>query len=499
MLVPVRSKDHFASVIDIGSNSVRLVVYRIEGRSIWPVFNEKVLAGLGETLRKTAGLSPQGRQETLTALRRFRAILESYADIDEHVVATAAIRDASDGYDFVTEIERETGFSVRVLSGAEEAYFSTEGVRCAHHNVVGVVGDLGGASLELKWLDDDRAAEGITLALGPFSLGAPAPLALGPVTKRIHQRLAPNKGQFESKLFHAVGGAWRSLALIWMRKSGHPIEIVQQYEMTGRDALDMTRFLAAQSNASLEKMAGVNRRRVESLSYAALVLHCLLETFGFETIRFSAYGLREGVLFDELDRETKFDDPLIAGAHVLGSHVGLSNDLGQILGDWACHFFESCDDVLVPRPAERLVRAAAELSDLGARLHPDHRADLVYDQVLRAPIPGQDHWERCFLACALYTRYSGNPFGRDPAIVTRILGTEGVELATRLGLLLRLGCDLSAKSASLLGKSRLYQADRTLILTTEGGWNDLLLGEQTRKRARALSQNLRMGLKLGVD
>ncbi|HEX7800003.1 MAG TPA: Ppx/GppA family phosphatase, partial [Asticcacaulis sp.] len=129
------------AVIDIGSNSVRLVIYRVEGRSIWPIFNEKVLAGLGRELKTSGVLHKGGVKESLIALRRFKAILESYDLRDTHAVATAAVREAADGADFVARVATETGFQVRVLSGAEEAWYSAQGVRCGHLDAHGVVGD----------------------------------------------------------------------------------------------------------------------------------------------------------------------------------------------------------------------------------------------------------------------------------------------------------------------------------------------------------------------
>ncbi|ESQ75263.1 hypothetical protein ABAC402_09165, partial [Asticcacaulis sp. AC402] len=257
------------AVIDIGSNSVRLVTYRIEGRSIWPVYNEKVLAGLGRSLGATGTLHPDGSRDTLIALRRFRAIIDSYQLKDVHTVATAAIRDASDGAAFVETIRTQTGFDVRVLSGAEEAHYSALGVLCGHADAKGVVGDLGGSSLELIELEGGDAFRGITLPLGPFALGAPSPILIEHTRKRIVEVLEPHRERFHQKTFHAVGGAWRNLAVIWMQKANYPLQIVQQFELPAREALNIARLIASQSTGSLERIKGVTKRRMENLSYAA--------------------------------------------------------------------------------------------------------------------------------------------------------------------------------------------------------------------------------------
>ena len=225
------------AVIDIGSNSVRLVIYRIEGRSIWPIFNEKVLAGLGRDLKLTGVLHAGGVKESLIALRRFKAILESYDLAQIHATATAAVREATDGPAFVSRVREETGYTVRVLSGAEEAHYSAQGVHCGHLDARGVVGDLGGSSLELIHLEGEAGNNGITLPLGPFALGAPAPIDLDRTYRAVMAQLQPFTSRFSGGQFHAVGGAWRNLALIWMQKHNYPLHVIQQFELPAREAI----------------------------------------------------------------------------------------------------------------------------------------------------------------------------------------------------------------------------------------------------------------------
>ncbi|MFT4090724.1 MAG: Ppx/GppA family phosphatase [Asticcacaulis sp.] len=491
------SDSYFSGVIDIGSNSVRLVIYRIEGRSIWPVYNEKVLAGLGKNLFVTGKLNPAGCEETLIALRRFRAIVDSYSLSHVHTVATAAIREAEDGPDFTRQIEQQSGFKVRVLSGTEEAYYSALGVVCGHNEAKGIVGDLGGSSLELLALEGVDAFRGITLPLGPFALGSPKALDIDKTRAEIIEILTPYKARFSHREFHAVGGAWRNLAVIWMQQANYPLQIVQQFELPAREVINICALIASQSPSSLEKIRGVTKRRMENLSYAALVLQCLIEICDFETIVFSANGLREGLLFDSLAVDLQKRDPLIEGCAALGARLGISGQIGSSLSQWVCEFYDQAETVSAGRPERRLIRAASKLADMGACLHPDHRADLVCDQVLRAPIPGQSHAERVFLACTMFTRYSGDAYTKEPVLIRRILGDEGLVMATQLGLALRLGCDLSAKSPELLGYAHLTRQDSQLVLEAKAGWEDLLLGEQTRKRAKALANAMKLSLKMG--
>lgn len=484
------------AVIDVGSNSVRLVIYRLEGRAIWTVFNEKALAGLGRDLPATGRLSPDGIETALVALRRFRAALSGWDRTDIFAVATAAVREASDGPAFLARVELETGLRLRVLSGIEEARYAALGVLAGQPDATGVVGDMGGSSLELVHLDSGTPRDGITLPLGPFALGAPKPLDVEKMRKVIEGRLDKAGPLFRTREFHAVGGAWRNLALLHMEMADYPLRVAHQYEMSRSDAVDVARFVARQSRGSLERMQGLSKKRFDTLPYSALVLDALIERLGVERIVISAYGLREGLLLEAMPPEEAAQDPLIEGCEALTTMRGLSYDLGVALHAWLDPAFSRLSPVFGTREPI-LIAAACRLADLGARLHPDHRGELAFEQVLRAPIAGMNHPERAFLACAAFARHSSAPATPEPGTVSKVLSVERRRRARALGSAIRLGCDLSGRNASLLGYCTLAIEDDRLILKAQEGWSDMLLGEQTAKRAQSLAQALKLKLQLG--
>ncbi len=478
------------AVVDVGSNSVRLVLYRVEDRAIWTVFNEKVLAGLGRGLAETGRLSPDGVEQAMGALRRFRAVLDGVGRHAVFTAATAAVREASDGAAFVARVARETGLQVRVLSGAEEAHYSALGVLAGQPGAEGVMGDLGGSSLELTRLVGGRPEPGVTLPLGPFALGAPKPLSLERVRGFAAERLAGAADRFRCETFFAVGGAWRNLALIQMSLHGYPLRVVHQYEMSARDALEAARFVARQSRTSLDRLPGVSKKRADTLPYAALVLEQIVERLGVKRIVLSAYGLREGLIYDAMGPATASGDPLVEGCAALGARQGMSEHLGPALEAWLAPFWSTLEP-LFPAPREQvLLAAAARLADAGARLHPDHRGELVFEQVLRAPIAGQSHPERAYLALAAYARYASQPRPAEADALARVLSPERTRRARALGSALRLGCDLSGRSPVLLRQSSLARDGRALVLTASPEAADLLMGEQTRKRLAALAEVL---------
>ena len=229
------------------------------------------------------------------------------------------------------------------------------------------------------------------------------------IKARIDQALKPVAAQFRSDRLYAVGGAWRTLAQVQMALKSYPLRVVHQYQMSAEDALETARLVAQQSVASLAKLPGVSKKRAETLPYAGLVLEGLIRHLGLKQIEMSAWGVREGLLFETLDEATRTADPLLAGCTALGGRQGVAPALPGALNGWISEIVAALPEVFGAERDAVLVGAACRLADLGARLHPDHRLELVFDQVLRAPVAGISHVERAFLASAMNARYGGAP------------------------------------------------------------------------------------------
>ena len=480
-----------AAVIDLGSNSVRLVVYRVEGRAIWTIFNEKALAGLGRDLPVTGRLSAEGVEVAMAALHRFRALLNGWEPQDITAAATAAVRESADGQAFLRRVKSETDLEVRVLSGEEEARYAALGVLAGDPRAEGVVGDLGGSSLELVRLSDGAPQDGETLALGPFALGAPRALDIDRTRRAIEAELGPVGGRFRTRSFNAVGGAWRNLALLHMEMANYPLRVAHQYEMSRADAVEVARFVERLSKSSLDSIKGLSKKRFDVLPYAALVLEALIERLGIERVVISAYGVREGLLLNAMEPQFRARNPLLEGCEALTAVRGLTQDLGPALENWLAPAFARLPALFGDRDAV-LTAAACRLADIGARLHPDHRADIAFEEVLRAPIAGMTHAERAFLACATFSRHSAASTPPEPATISRLLTPERRQRARALGAAIRLGCDVSGRNALLLPNVPLTITGDQLHLKARPGWEDMLLGEQTAKRAQTLAAALRL-------
>jgi len=489
-----------AAVIDIGSNSVRLVVYRLEGRSIAPVLNEKVLAGLGRGLSATGRLDPAGVLSAIASLKRFRLMLNALEITEIYPFATAAVRDATDGPAFLKHVSQEAGFNVRVLTGNEEAQFAALGVQAGAPYAAGIVGDLGGSSLELVELDGNLADGGETHRLGPLAAGIIDPFDRGQALDFIETALADSRvlSRAQGSVFHAVGGAWRSLARIDMALRSYPLHVLHNYSIPRAEAEALADFVSRQSKRSLEKLQGTAGRRAETLPYAALLLGVLMARGGFERVSLSSYGVREGLLFNTMESHVRSHDPLLSGAAAMAGGDRRTKAFGAALSRWVAPAFDALTP-LFDRKREAVLRdACCQFADIGAALHPDHRAPTAFDLVLHGPFAGAEHFERAFMAVAIHRRYAarGNP--PELNVVQRLLSVEARARAEALGAAMRLGADLSARSAILLRDVSLKVVDGSLILHAHSGLGALIT-DQVRKRLDQLGDALKMPVRVTIE
>jgi len=362
-LAPVADALAPVAVIDIGSNSVRLVVYDAAKRAPVPVFNEKVLCGLGRGLDATGRLNPEGATLAQSSVHRFAALIEAMGVTDINAIATAAVREAADGAAFQAAVEEDCGFPIRVISGEEEARLSALGVTAEIPEAEGVMGDLGGASLELAHLQGGENRNQATLPIGPLRL------ACGPETgaggeesgHSLDDRLAaaPWLPAAKGGTFYAVGGAWRSWARMHMNHVDYPLRIAHHYEIRAAAADEFAAELAALAPDALAELPGFDNARADAIPFANLLLRRLIERTGVARVLFSAYGVREGLIFDRLPDALKAEDPLIAACRNLAAMTGRATADGDALYRWMSPAFaeESPDEA-------RLRRAACLLADL---------------------------------------------------------------------------------------------------------------------------------------
>lgn len=471
-------------VIDVGSNSVRLVVFGEPLRSPIAMFNEKVLCGLGRGLSETGALDGEGAKQALQAIRRFAMLARRMEVQSLRIVATAAVRDASNGAMFVEQIERETGETVSVLTGQEEATYSAYGVLSGIPDACGVMGDLGGGSLELVALDGTRLGDSVTLPLGPLRI---ANLESYPVVKAyIDEKIGGVTWlkKWKGKSLYAVGGSWRAIARVHMAQKHSPLHIIHQYTLGKVEANDFTRLIAKQSKESLARVEGVPRRRQDVLPLAALVMRRLLKHLEPKDVVFSANGLREGLAYALLSEKQRSEDPLLAFCAHMAEREARFGEHGVELDRFIAPLFER--DMAA---RQRIRLAAAILSDSAWRVHPDYRGEQSLGVILHAPFGAITQSERALLALTVFTRYTGTASDPVAAPAWQLLNGEEIDYAQRVGLALRLAQTLSGGVPGILSDCKLRLSGGNIVLEIPGQ-HAALDGEAVQRRVEALAKAL---------
>jgi exopolyphosphatase / guanosine-5'-triphosphate,3'-diphosphate pyrophosphatase len=446
-----RQRPHYA-VVDIGSNSVRLVVYDELGRAPFPRFNEKSMCRLADGLEETGELSADGFRRTVEAARRFRAIADAMAVARIDVLATEATRRASNGAQLVAAIAAEAGLEVRILSGAEEANFAGLGVISGFFRPRGLVGDMGGGSIEVAEILDDRMGERwVSLPLGGLPVQAllakHGAKAKAKVDALLREKLPPALAE---PVFYAVGGGWRTFAKAHMAAAQPPVQVVHGYTLDTREARAFAKKLWGLSAAGLAKVPGVPARRSPTMAASALVMDRVLKRLAPERVVFSALGVREGWLYAQLPVEERYLDPLVEGAQIFGMPQARVAAFGPALARWTTGLFPG------EAAADRRLRiAACALSDIAWRDHPDLRATESFRRLLQFPFIGIDHAERVFLAATIHARYAGNADDSRLSPAIGLLSDSARRRSRILGLAMLLGYRISGAVPDILEGARL--------------------------------------------
>ncbi len=468
-------------VVDVGSNSVRMVVFDGAARSPAYFYNEKIMCGLGKGLAETGRLNPQGRIRALAALKRFALLAEGMGISPLTVVATAATREAEDGPKFQADVLRETGLRLWVIDGDEEARLSAQGVLLGWPEAKGIVCDIGGNSMELARIGNGRVGKRVSTPLGPFRLQqitGEASTRAAHIAKVL--KAAQAELQSEGERIYLVGGSWRVIARLDMERRSYPLTVLHEYRMTPKGLSDTLDWLAVADLAVLRGRTGTSSERMELVPLACEVLRELIRMLKPSEIDVSAYGIREGLLYEQMPERLRARDPLIEAARMTELTQSRIPGFGKKLFEFLEPLFPD-----VTKDRLRLIKTACLLHDTTWRAHPDYRAEACFDNATRANLGGLDHPGRVFLGLALLHRYKNSRAGSRLEPMFRLLTEDEVQEAEILGKAMRFGAMFSignpAKAGSLHwnAKKRLL----TLELTPAG---EGLFGEVAQARFASL-------------
>ncbi|MDP5217888.1 exopolyphosphatase [Ruegeria sp. 2205SS24-7] len=472
-------------VVDVGSNSVRLVIFDGAARSPAYFYNEKLMCGLGAGLSETGLLNPTGRERALAALHRFQHLAEGLDLPPLRAVATAAVREAEDGPEFCAEVKKKTGLTIQVIDGDEEARLSAQGVLLGWPGAYGLICDIGGSSMELAEISNGQVGRRLTSPLGPLKLrdirggrrGRKAQI------KNVMEDLRDQLGPQRDRLF-LVGGSWRAIARLDMLRRGYPMAVLHEYRMTASDIRKTVKFIEAGDPEELRSAAGVSGSRMALVPYAMDVLTRLIRTFKPKDIAVSSYGIREGLLYEQMSQKLRDRDPLIEACRFAEDKDARLPGFGKQLFDFVMPLFKS-----QPADIRRLVKAACLLHDVSWRAHPDYRAEVCFDYVTRANLGGLKHSERVFLGLALQHRYRNKREGNRFEPLYELLDEKGQKQAEILGKAMRFGAMMWMREDSKIGKLNWFPKKRVLELRMPASARPLF-SEIAEARLNSLSSAL---------
>ena len=454
------------SVIDIGSNSVRLVTYERLSRSPSPIFNEKALCGLGSGLAETGMLDEDAVENAIAALHRFKVIADQLGSVELWVIATAAAREASNGADFIERVSEICEVEPILLSGRDESRYSAHGILSGFYNVDGVMGDMGGGSLELADIKGDEISEGMTFPLGGLRLqdvsGNKPSKAYAVASELLADNTILKTGK--GRAFYAIGGTWRSLAYLHMRQNDYPLRVLHNYIIPAKKMASFCEMIIETETSEIKMIDAISKNRSSLLRYGAAVLLKIIEEMKPSHIVTSALGVREGFLYARLGNEHQAEDGLIAGAETLSKLRSRSPDNTMELFEWTSSLFKAVGLDETPEQL-RLRKAACLLVDVGWRAHPDYRGEESCNTIAHAAFVGIDHPGRVFISLAAYFRHEGQQSDKNLPQLSKLLTDEDMRMRARLlGLAFRIAHLISASTAGTLLKSEFVNEKGLLIL-----------------------------------
>ena len=481
-------------VVDVGSNSIRMVVFDGAARSPAYFFNEKVMAGLGAGLATTNRLNPRGRERALAALKRFALLSQGMGIERLTVVATAAVREAEDGPAFAEEVERTTGLRLHVIDGAEEARLSAQGVLLGWPEAEGIVCDIGGNSVEFAVVKDGKVGKRVSTQIGPFRLQQ---VEGGAVARRKHVRkvlLGAREaiGGGHDRIY-LVGGSWRAFARLDMERKSYPLTVMHEYRMSRDSVMETVEWLKSAELALLRARTGTSADRMELIPLASEVLDQIARVFRPKEMDVSSYGIREGLLYEQMPETLRRRDPLIEACR----HAELTSaripGFGRRLYDFLMPLYKDAKSTEM-----RIIKAACLLHDTTWRAHPDYRAEVCFDNATRANLGGLNHAERVFLGLSLLHRYTNSRTGSRLEPLLRLLTDDQIQKAEVLGKAMRFGAMFSVKSPEEAGSLRWFPKRQRIELWLRPELQGLY-GEVAEARFRSLATSLKAEMVVKVE
>lgn len=439
-------KGRFA-VIDIGSSTMRLVVYD-EGLYPHLFLNHKVRIRFA--MEKGKGdfyLDDERMDRAINALKWFLWVCEQSSVKTVVATATSAVREAKNGGEFVENIRQQTGLHVEVISGEVEARLSAEGGVTSLPDASGLVMDLGGGSLDI--CETDTKGDFASLPLGVLSLqklSGHDPYKAVEILKDALKKVDwfANKNMRD---LVALGSGMRSIASLHMTECDYPMHILHDYSIEKNEAIAYCdKFLKGEINPKVLHLA---KGYEDVMPYRAAALSALLQSGQFERVRFASFGIREGVFFSQIEQGGVGDDPLLSYARDISERDGRGIAYARQVAKWA--------HKILPKVPYRLLKAAALFSDIAWREQYIYRASTTFEIVYGSPFVACSHSDRAKLALMAYFAHDDDLKAEYQKRVNGLVTSEEFAQAKRVGALFHLASFLDPGARGILHNFNLQQ------------------------------------------
>jgi len=451
---PHQQKEGRLAVIDIGSSMVRLVIYD-NGAYPHLFLNHKVWCLLGKHKGKGQFVLAEDRMDrAASAIEWFLWVCKQSGVSTVLAVASSAVRDADNGVEFVERIRQDYGLRIEIIEGSAEAELAAKGALTSVPDSNGLVVDLGGGSLDICLSNLSKHA---SLPLGVLTLQALSkknPRKAEAVMREGLQRVKWLKNGVGQDLV-AIGSGMRSIAKLHMAENAYPMRILHDYRIDRLEAIDFCeQFMKGKVS---RRLPGMTRAWREILPYRAAALSALLKETDAERVRFASFGLREGVLFSQLENDVMGGDPLLSFAKDMAERDGRGSGYGAHLAKWASG--------ILPDVELRLLQVATLFSEVGWREQAAYRAQGAFEMIYGGSFVAVGHRNRARLALMVYFRHENKMMPGMAARVKGVVTKEEIEQAKVVGALLHLASLLDPGAQGLLDNFSLEKTeDGTLEL-----------------------------------
>jgi exopolyphosphatase/guanosine-5'-triphosphate,3'-diphosphate pyrophosphatase len=481
------------AVIDIGSNSIRLVIYEKGNRLLLPFFNEKIICGLGRNLHHNGNFTIEAKINSIKAVSRFVTIATAIKAEKLIVFATAAFRIAKDGKEFVQQIEKECSIKIEKLSGEQEAKLAAQGVLYSFPKADGIAIDLGGGSIELAYINNNEIGKLYSCNVGLLILQEKMRTEGEEGVKRyIKENLASINIEKYNDTLYLTGGGFRYLAKLHMKFVNYPLAIINNYQISVKNFLEILDILRTKTKEQLEKLVE-DYSRSETLKESILLTQSLIEVLRPKNIIFCAYGVREGIALSSSTLQYQNEDALVASCKdILNNDYSASNQT-EVLFQWVKQIFRCKIEKF-----NRLIKACCILSNIARYDHTEYKAELAFQKIIDSIISGITHKERVFIASTLFHRYKIKDKNNIMKHTLKILTPRMKMTAKTLGITLKLAHTFSVGIDSLLKDMKIYIKKNSLVLEISSNSQDLI-SDTVMKIAKLLAKNLNRKIKIIIS